>query len=104
MRQCQISYKSALFMMHRVRFALKPSTPEKFKGTVEVDGKTYCGGKPRYPGTLGRTKRLQRGTKKLRSSGIRRARRQGASPRYHRTVSAVTLQSAVRQMVDDKRG
>src|SRR5271154_577944 len=51
MRQCQISYKSALFMMHRVRFALapKPGTPAKFTGTVEVD-ETYCGGKPR-PGT-----------------------------------------------------
>src|SRR5208282_5213518 len=49
MRHCQISYKSALFMMHRVRFALttpKDSGPKKLKGIVEAD-ETYVGGKPR---------------------------------------------------------
>ena len=60
-RQCQITYKSALFLMHRIRFALKendtPETP-KLGGdkTVEVD-ETYCGGKP----IPGRDKRI-RGT------------------------------------------
>src|SRR5271170_628305 len=49
MRQCQISYKSALFMLHRVRFGLAPksgSAPKKLKGIVECD-ETYVGGKPR---------------------------------------------------------
>jgi transposase-like protein len=48
-RQCNISYKSALFLMHRVRFALTDSPdnpPPKLGGTVEID-ETYCGGKPR---------------------------------------------------------
>jgi transposase-like protein len=99
MRQCQLSYKSALFMMHRVRFALapKPGTPAKFKGTVEVD-ETYCGGKPR-PGT-GPHKR-GRGTKKTPVLGI--VQRDGDVHRRVITdVSANTLQRAVRQMVDEK--
>src|SRR5258707_4661857 len=53
-RHCQISYKSALFLMNRIRFAMAPD-PEfpvrKLNGTVEVD-ETYIGPrKPRYPGT-----------------------------------------------------
>jgi transposase-like protein len=39
------SYRTALFMTHRIRFALKdPSFSEKLSGTVEVD-ETYVGGK-----------------------------------------------------------
>ena len=39
------SYRSALFMMHRIRYALKhPSFAEKLMGTIEVD-ETYVGGK-----------------------------------------------------------
>jgi transposase-like protein len=50
-RQCQISYKSALFLMHRIRFAMTPTagTIPKLAGIVECD-ETYVGGKPR-PGT-----------------------------------------------------
>jgi transposase-like protein len=48
-RECEISYKSALFLMHRIRFAM--ATPAgsvpKLTGTVEAD-ETYVGGKPRY--------------------------------------------------------
>jgi len=41
------SYRSALFMAHRIRFALKdPTFTDKLQGTVEVD-ETYVGGKPR---------------------------------------------------------
>ena len=47
-RHCQISYKSALFLLHRVRFAMTDNneTPKKLTGTCEVD-ETFCGGKPR---------------------------------------------------------
>ena len=39
------SYRTALFMAHRIRFALKdPSFSSKLSGTVEVD-ETYVGGK-----------------------------------------------------------
>jgi transposase-like protein len=48
-RHCQISYKSALFLMNRIRFAMAPDlqTAPPLTGTVECD-ETYVGGKPRY--------------------------------------------------------
>lgn len=51
-RQTGLSYKSALFLMHRVRFAMAddPTTQAPLKGTVEVD-ETYVGGKPRKKGS-----------------------------------------------------
>src|SRR5271154_1716238 len=47
-RHCQISYKSALFLMNRIRFAMAPDLPTAppLTGTVECD-ETYVGGKPR---------------------------------------------------------
>src|SRR5205809_1885367 len=46
-RQTQISYKSALFMMHRIRFVMTPNTPQSpLSGKVEVD-ETYVGGRAR---------------------------------------------------------
>jgi transposase-like protein len=47
-RQCQISYKSALFLMHRIRHALSPDLV-KLRGMVEVD-ETYIGGKRKFVG------------------------------------------------------
>jgi transposase-like protein len=48
-RMTGLSYKSALFMMHRVRFAMAEDWrgQPKLSGTVETD-ETYVGGKPRY--------------------------------------------------------
>lgn len=47
-RECSISYKSALFLMHRIRYAMtEPNEQEKLQGIVECD-ETYVGGKPRY--------------------------------------------------------
>jgi transposase-like protein len=51
-RQCQISYKSALFLMHRVRYAMTEDTENTPKlgektGICEAD-ETYVGGKPRH--------------------------------------------------------
>jgi transposase-like protein len=46
-RECSISYKSALFLMHRIRYAMtEPESKEKLQGIVEID-ETYVGGKPR---------------------------------------------------------
>lgn len=50
-RSCQISYKSALFLLHRVRFAVTNDAPTSPKlggegSPVEYD-ETYVGGKPR---------------------------------------------------------
>jgi transposase-like protein len=61
-RQTGLSYKSALFLMHRIRFAMTPDhTPApKLTGIVEMD-ETYCGGKPRYPDRGDAYKRNKRG-------------------------------------------
>jgi transposase-like protein len=48
-RQTGLSYKSALFMLHRIRFAMADSVQRPLRGDVEVD-ETYVGGKPRYKG------------------------------------------------------
>ncbi len=47
-RQTGLSYKSALFLMHRIRYAMTPPRSPRLDGTVEVD-ETYVGGKPRPP-------------------------------------------------------
>ena len=48
-RMTGLSYKSALFMMHRIRYAMidPHDLPPKLTGTVEAD-ETYVGGRPRY--------------------------------------------------------
>jgi transposase-like protein len=47
-RQCQISYEGALFLMHRIRFAMTQncSPSPKLNGTIEYD-ETFVGGRPR---------------------------------------------------------
>jgi transposase-like protein len=95
MRQCQITYKSALFMLHRLRFALTPSTPVKLKGVVEFD-ETYVGGKPRkYTGYHKRG----RGTPKTPVFGM--VERGGnIHRRVVADVSGLTLKKAIFEMVD----
>jgi len=50
-RHCQISYKSALFLMNRIRFAMAPDPDSpKLTGIVECD-EVYIGARrPRYRG------------------------------------------------------
>jgi transposase-like protein len=50
-RHCQITYRAALFLLHRIRYAMTPENgpSRKLSGIVECD-ETYVGGKPR-PGT-----------------------------------------------------
>jgi len=96
-RQCQISYPSALFLLHRIRFAMTPEqgTMPKMTGTVECD-ETYIGGKPRI-GT-GYHKR-GRGTSKTPVFGM--IQRDGnIHRRVVADVSAATLKSAIRECVD----
>jgi transposase-like protein len=95
-RHCQISYKSALFMMNRIRFAMAPDgTEPKLSGTVECD-ETYIGARrPRYKGTS----RRGRGTSKTpvfvaveRNGRIRR--------RVVADVTGRTIKRAIREEVD----
>jgi transposase-like protein len=48
-RQTGLSYRSALFMMHRIRFAMTDDGGEKLTGKVESD-ETYVGGKAKGHG------------------------------------------------------
>jgi len=94
-RHCQISYKSALFLMNRIRFAMAPNADEpKLTGIVECD-ETYVGGKPRYKGASKRG----RGTSKTpvfaavqRNGKIRR--------RVVTDVTGETLKDAIREEID----
>jgi transposase-like protein len=61
-RMTGLSYKSALFMMHRIRWAMTDETNAPLQGTIEVD-ETYVGGKPRYHGKRNQGK-MGRGTDK----------------------------------------
>ncbi|HET9181915.1 MAG TPA: IS1595 family transposase [Candidatus Angelobacter sp.] len=95
-RHCQISYKSALFLMNRIRFAMAPDdNAPKLTGNVECD-ETYIGPrKPRYKGTSKRG----RGTSKIpvfcaveRDGQIRR--------RIVPDVTTETIEDAIREEVD----
>ena len=99
-RHCQISYKSALFLMNRIRFAMAPDLPTAppLAGIVEVD-ETYVGGKPRYKG-YGPS---GRGTKK---TPVFAAVERGEGGRVHRRVIAnvrsETLKEAMTQVIDPR--
>lgn len=97
-RHCQISYKSALFLMNRIRFAMAPDLPTAapLTGTVECD-ETYVGGKPRYKGNNKRG----RGTKK---TPVFAAVERGGGIRRHvvADVTGKTLKDAIRRVVDPR--
>jgi transposase-like protein len=46
-REMEITHKSALFVLRRLRHGLTESNPQKLTGTVEAD-EVYIGGSPRY--------------------------------------------------------
>jgi transposase-like protein len=95
-RNCQISYKSALFLMNRIRFAMAPDPDApQLKGTVECD-ETYIG--PRKTRYKGMSKK-GRGTSKTpvfcaveRQGEIRR--------RIVPNVTQETIGEAIREEVD----
>lgn len=97
-RQTQLSYKSSLFLLQRVRFALSPdpTTVPKLQGTIEAD-ETYVGGKPRRGD--GKVHKRGRGTSKIpvfcvveRGGNVHR--------RVVADVTAATLKDAIREQVD----
>lgn len=45
-RQCGIGYEAALFVLHRIRWAMVDTDGKPLRGAVEVD-ETFVGGKPR---------------------------------------------------------
>jgi len=97
-RHCQISYKSALFLMNRIRFAMAPDADHpKLTGTVECDEMYVGARKPRYAGSG----KKGRNTDKTpvfcaveRGGQLRR--------RVVADVTAATLQTAIREEVDSR--
>lgn len=74
-REMEITHKSALFVMRRIRHGLGEVDPPKLTGTVEVD-EVYLGGRPRYPGVSKRG----RGADKMAVLGMVQ---RGGDVRFH---------------------
>lgn len=96
-RMTGLSYKSSLFMMHRIRFAMAPVNAAdggKLTGVVEID-EHYIGGKPRY-----RSPHNPRGAfgKQAVVGMVERGGRVRA--RVAADVTANTLKAAVREHVE----
>lgn len=92
-RQTGLTYKSALFLMHRIRFAMNGAGngDGMLKGDVEVD-ETYVGGKPRYPMGHGPGDRNEPVMAMVERGGEVRAR-------HVADVSSDSLKGAVREHV-----
>lgn len=96
-RQTGVAYRTALFMLNRIRHAMEPEPlgdDDKLKGTVEAD-ETWIGGKPRYRGQSKRG----RGTKKQPVAVL--VERGGRVRAYTvPKVNSETLQGPIRELVD----
>jgi transposase-like protein len=97
-RHCQISYKSALFLMNRIRFAMAPDDYRpQLTGIVECD-EMYIGPRnPRYKGVSGP------GRSTTKQPVFCAVERQGEiRRRVVADVTAETLQSAIREEVQSR--
>jgi transposase-like protein len=96
-RETGVSYKSALFLMHRIRFAMAidHSTPPKLRTVVEAD-ETWVGGKPRRG--LHHTQREQFSTKVPVMAVVER----GGEVRTRRLerVTKANIKKALHELVD----
>src|SRR6266403_2410552 len=90
------SYHTALFMMHRIRYALAhPAFTGMLKGVVEVD-ETYVGGKAPRSGTRGRS---VSGNKTCVVSLVERGGKSGSMVLDR--ITGKTLKSAIMNQVKD---
>jgi transposase-like protein len=96
-RHCQISYKSALFLMNRIRFAMAPDPAlPKLTGTVEADEMYIGARKPRYP----KMGKRGRGTTNKVPVFVAVERQGGLRRRIVPDVTGKTLRAALREEVD----
>lgn len=93
-RHCQIGYRAALFMLHRIRWAMANDAASlpKLDGIVEAD-ETYVGGKPRIRGEG------KRGRGTLKTPVFACVQRQGqVRVKVAVDVTGDTLKSAIREV------
>ena len=97
-RNCQISYKSALFLMNRIRFAMAPDDYRpQLTGIVECDEMYIGPRKPRFKGVSGP------GRSTTKQPVFCAVERQGEiRRRVVADVTAKTLQSAIREEVHSR--
>ena len=96
-RQTGLSYKSCLFLLHRIRLAMAPVDGNPLTGTVEVD-ETYVGGKPRH-------KNKGKGEPKISEKApvVALVERGGrVRSMVVADVTAKTLKNAIRENVDKR--
>ena len=93
-RMLGVTYKSAWFMAHRIRYAMAQLNLPMLEGTVEVD-ETYIGGKERG---------LQ-GVKKNKAAVVSLVERGGKVRSFHQEmVTGKTLKQVVRENVASNAG
>lgn len=92
-RQTGLSYKSCLFMLARIRFAMADSFTGPLSGDVEVD-ETYVGGKPRNKGV---SKRGRGTNKQCVLAMVERGGNVKIKPIAN--VTAKTLKGAIRENI-----
>ena len=100
-RETGLTYKSALFLMHRIRFAMADQPTSQLRGTVEVD-ETYVGGKARGRRPVGwEGRKGRRPDFKDRKTPVMALVERGGRVRAMPPVSvtAATLKGAIRQHV-----
>ncbi|OAI52010.1 hypothetical protein AYO46_06790 [Betaproteobacteria bacterium SCGC AG-212-J23] len=94
-RQTGLSYKSCLFMLHRIRCAMDETDIEPLNGTVEMD-EVYIGGKPRKV-----HKTLYKTIKKEKAAVVGILERGGrVRPKVVADVTAKSLKQILEQNVD----
>lgn len=98
-RECEITPKSALFVMHRIRLAMAddPSGQPLLNGVVEAD-ETYVGGKPRYKTNKREAAQLRRDNKQIVFAMLERGGRVRAS--HVDRIHAGNLRRALQASVD----
>ena len=93
-RHTGLSYKSALFLLNRIRFAMTDTLTDKLKGDVEVD-EVYIGGRPRFQ----RFRQRKQGNKKPAVvAAVERGGRVRTKPVAN--VTGKTLKGFIRANVD----
>jgi transposase-like protein len=93
-RHTGLSYKSALFLLHRIRFAMQDTATDMLSGDVEVD-EVYIGGRARnYNGS--------RKTKKIPKTMVLAMKERGGRirPKVVADITGATVKSVMLENID----